>query len=140
LYESMIDPGHMSSERRESARSALPMRVLFWLLAVLAICATPLGAGNGWASAPELARALAAAELRHLPKVESDKSFVEASKLLSFASTTEAGDDALVVPPQVFPRAGDGRDHGHARPLPEALPQRTRSFDSQAPPVRPSFA
>lgn len=116
------------------------MRALFWLLAVLAICATPLGAGNGWASAPELGRQLGASDLRPLAQVESDKSFVEASKLLSFASNTEAGDDALVLPPQVFPRAGDGRDHGHARPLPEALPQRTRSFDSQAPPVGLSFA
>jgi hypothetical protein len=136
----MIQPGHRNAERRDRVRLALAMRVLFWVLAVLAICGTPLGAGNGWASAPELARALGASDLRPLAQVESDKSVVEASKLLSFASTIEAGDDALVVPPQVFPRTGDGRDDGHARPLLEALPQPTRSFDSQAPPVRFSFA
>lgn len=136
----MMEPGLITPERRQNTRSALALRVLFWLLAVLAICGTPLGAGNGWAAAPDFARALSASEPHALAKLESDKSYVEEAKLLSFASKNEAGDDAFVAPPQFFPRACDGRDRGHLLPLLLVLRYGPRSFDAQAPPAPLSFA
>jgi hypothetical protein len=54
--------------------------------------------------------------------------------LLSVASASEAGDDAFAEPPQVFSRLRDVRDRAPAfAPLDPV--QRTRSFDSQAPPA-----
>jgi hypothetical protein len=134
LYEPMIESGRKTLERSPSTRSAL--RVLFWLLAMLAVCGTPLGAGSGWAAAPDLAGSFGASEPHAFAKVESDKSYVEESKLLSFVSKSETGDDAVVAPPQGFPSAGDGRDCGPALPLLPVLQRELRSFDAQAPPAR----
>jgi len=136
----MIEAGLIVPERRQNARSPLALRALFWLLALLAICGTPLGAGSGWAAAPDLARALGASAPHALEQVESDKSYVEEAKLLSFASKSEAGDDAFVAPPQGFPNAGSVRDGAHALPLLLILKHGPRSFDAQAPPAPLSFA
>lgn len=135
----MIEAGLITSERRHNLRSALALRPLFWLLAILAICGTPLGAGNGWASATDLARTVGVSARDAIAKVECDKSYVEDAKLLSFAAANETADDAVVAPPQVLPRAGDDGCRGHVLAPREVLQPRTRSFDSQAPPVPFSF-
>jgi hypothetical protein len=136
----MIEAGHIAPERRQNARSPLALRALFWLLALLAIGGTPLGAGNGWASAPEIARAAGVSEPHAHAHIESDKSYVEEAKLLSFASKSEAGDDAFVTPPQGFPNAGSSRDCAHTFPLLLILQHGPRSFDAQAPPHHFSLA